>query len=113
MVLRDAGIPDRPRPPDIGLVVMELVMPPFPRERPRLRPRLLEVGVDPDGTWGCEFDEKSPCVLALGGEEVEEAGWLLVDELELVIGAEEEEPTEFLACCCCADGCGCCWVALL
>lgn len=48
MPLRDAGIPDRPRLPDIGLVVME---PPFPSERPRLRPRLLEVGVGTDRTW--------------------------------------------------------------
>lgn len=48
MLLRDAGIPDRPRLPDIGLVVME---PPFPSERPRLRPRLLEVGVGTDRTW--------------------------------------------------------------
>lgn len=44
MVLRD-----KPRPPDIGLVVMELDMPLFPRERPKLRPRLLEVGAGPDG----------------------------------------------------------------
>lgn len=113
MVLRDAGIPDRPRLPDIGLVVMEPDMPPFPRERPRLRPRLLEVGGGPKGTWGREFEVKSPCVLALGGEEAEEAGWLLVEVLGMEIGVEEEELTEFLACCCCADGCGCCWVALL
>lgn len=52
----------------------------------------------------------SPCVLALGGEEAEEAGWLLVEVLGLVVGVEEI--AEFLACCC-ADGCGCCWVALL
>lgn len=52
MVLRDAGIPDRPRLPDIGLVVMEPDMPPFPSERPRLRPRLLEVGGGPGRTWG-------------------------------------------------------------
>lgn len=50
MELRDAGIPDRPRLPDIGLVVMELDMPPFPSERPRLRPRLLEVDGGPDRT---------------------------------------------------------------
>lgn len=110
---RDAGIPDRPRPPDIGLVVMELVMPPFTRERPRPRLRLLEVGVDPKGAWGFKFDVKSPCVLAFGGEEAEETGWLLVEELGLETGAKEEELAEFLACCCCADGCGCCWVALL
>lgn len=45
IVLRDAGIPDKPRPADIGLEVMEPDMPPFPRESPKLRPRLLEVGV--------------------------------------------------------------------
>lgn len=72
MELKDAGIPDRPRPPDIALVVMELVKAPFPRERPKLRPRLLEVGVEPRGTWGCGFDVKNPCVLTLGGEEAEE-----------------------------------------
>lgn len=49
MVLRDAGIPDRPRLVDIGLLVMELDMLPFPNERPR--PRLLEVGDGPDRTW--------------------------------------------------------------
>lgn len=113
MVHRDAGIPDRPRPPDIGLVVMELDMLPFPRERPRLRPRLLEVGGGPDRIWGWLFEVKSPCVLALGGEGAEEAWWLLVEVLGMEIGAEEEELTKFLACGCCADGCGCCWVALL
>lgn len=100
MVLRDAGIPDRPSPPDNGLVVMELIMPPFPRVRPRLRPRLLEVGVDPDGAGVCEFDVKNPCVLALGGEEAEEGGWLLVAVLGLLMGTEDEEPNELLACCC-------------
>lgn len=78
MVLRDADIPDRPRLPDIGLVAMELDMPPFPSERPRPRPRprprLLEVGGGPDRTWEWAFEVKSPCVLALGGEDVEEAG---------------------------------------
>lgn len=112
MELKDAGIPDRPRLPDIGLVVMELDMPPFPSERPRLRPRLLEVDGGPDRTWGWVFEVKSPCVLALGGEEVE-AGWLLVEVMELEMDAEEVELTRFLACCCCADRCGCCWVALL
>lgn len=48
MVLRDADIPDRPRLPDIGLVVMELDMLAFPSERARLRPRLLEVVGGPD-----------------------------------------------------------------
>lgn len=52
-------------------------------------------------------------MLALGGEEAEEAGWLLVEVLGMEIGAEGEELTKFLACCCCADGCGSCWVALL
>lgn len=113
MVLRDAGIPDRPRLPDSGLVVMEPDMPPLPSERPRLRPRLLEVGEGPDRPWGWVFEVKSPCVLALGGEEDEEAWWLLVEVAGLEIGAEEVELTKFLACCCCADGCGCCWVALL
>lgn len=111
MLLRDAGIPDKPRPPDIGVVVME---PPFPRESPRLRPRLLEVDAGPDGAWGWELDVSSPCVLALGGGEAKEAPWLLVEVLELEMGPEEEEFAEFLAaCCCCADGCGSCWVALL
>lgn len=112
--VRDAGIPDRPRPPDMGLVTAPEM--PFPKERPRLRPRLLEVGVDPDGASGCEFEARSSCVLALGGEAASEAGWLLVEVLELEIGAEEEEEEElmeFLACCCCADRCGGCWVALL
>lgn len=110
MELRDDGIPDRPRLPDIGLVVMELDMPPFPSERPRLRPRLLEVGGGPDRTWGWVFEVKSPCVLALGGEEVE-AGWLLVEVMELEMDAKEVELTRFFACC--ADRCGCCWVVLL
>lgn len=110
--VKDAGIPDRPRPPDMGLVTTEPDTPLFPKDRPRLRPRLLEVGVDPDRAWGCESEARSSCVLALGGEEAEEAGWLLVEVLELEIGAEEEELTEFLACCC-ADECGGCWVALL
>lgn len=112
MVLRDAGIPDRPRP-DIELVAMEPDMPPFPSERPRLRPRLLEVGGGPDSAGGWEFEVKSPCVMALGGEEAEEAWWLLVEVLGMEMGAEEVELTKFLACCCGADGCGCCWVALL
>lgn len=111
MLLRDAGIPDRPRLPDMGLVVMEPDMPPFPSESPRLRPRLLEVGVGPDSDW--ELEVKSPCVMALGGEEAEETRWLLVEVMGMEMGAEEGEMTEFLACCCCADGCGCCWVALL
>lgn len=113
MVLRDAGIPDKPRLPDIGLVVIELDMPPFPSERPRLRPRLLEVGVCPDRDWGWEVEVKSPCVMALGGEGAEETRWLLVEVMGIEIGVEEVELTKFLACCCCADGCGCCWVALL
>lgn len=110
MVLRDAGIPGKLRPPDIGLVVMEPGIT-FPRERPRLRPRLFEADVRPNGAWGWEFEQSSPCVLALGGEEAEEVVWLLVEVMGLVV--EEEELTEFLACCCCADGCSCCWVALL
>lgn len=85
ILLRDAGIPDRP-----GLVEMEL----FPREGPRLRPRLLEVAVGPEGAWGREFEVRSPCVL--GGEDADEALWLLVEVLELM-GAEEL--CEFLACC--------------
>lgn len=114
MLLRDAGIPDRPRLPDIGLVLMEPDMPPLP-SKPSERPRLLEVGVGPDRTGGWVLEVKSPCVLALGGEEVEEAGWLLAEVTALAPGAEEAELTEFLACCCCccADGCGGCWVALL
>lgn len=111
----DAGIPDRPRPADIGLVVMEPDIPPFPRDKPRLRPRLLlEGGVAPEEAR--EF-KVGPCVLALGGEEAEEAGWLLVVALllGLATGADDEEEVlaEFLACCCGASGCGCCWVALL
>lgn len=60
IVFRDAGIPDRPRLPDMGLVVMELDMPPFPSERPRLRPRLLEVDGGPDRAWDWVFEVKSP-----------------------------------------------------
>ena len=54
-------------------------------------------------------------MLTLGGEEVEEAGWLLLEVMGLELGTEEAELTKFLACCCCccADGCGGCWVALL
>lgn len=37
MVLRDAGIPDRPKPADA-----ELPATAFPSDRPRPRPRLLE-----------------------------------------------------------------------
>lgn len=51
MLLKDAGIPERPRPADMELVVVEPAMPPFPKERPRLSPRLLEVGVSPDRDW--------------------------------------------------------------
>lgn len=98
IVLREADIPDRPRLPDIGLVGMELDMMPFPRESPRLSPRLLEVDVGPKGAWGWEFKVRSPCMLALGGEDSEEALWLLVEALELEMGAEEL--AEFLACCC-------------
>lgn len=74
MALRDAGIPDRPRPPDIWLVAMEPGpdMTPFARERPKLRPRLFDVDVDPDRTWGWGFEARSPWVLTLGGEEAEE-----------------------------------------
>lgn len=90
-VLRDAGIPDKP-----GLLEME----PFPREDPRLRPRLFEVAVEPDGVKGWEFEGKSPCVL--GGEDAEEVLWLLVEELEFEMGAEEL--AAFLACCCCTEG---------
>lgn len=109
MVLRDAGIPDRPRPADMGLVVLTADKPPFPRERPRLRPRLLDVGMGRDG--GCEPEGKSPGRPALGGEEVDEVGWLLVELMGLTAGAEEEdeeeeELSEFLAC-------AGCWVALL
>lgn len=113
MLLRDAGIPDRPRLPDMGLVVMQPDMPPFPSERPRLRPRLLEVGAGPDRDWAWELEVKSPCVMALGGEGAEDTRWLLVEELGMEIGAEEAGPARCLDCCCCADGCGCCWVALL
>lgn len=60
MVLRDAGIPDRPRLVDIGLLVMELDMLPFPNERPRLR--LLEVGDGPDRTCGWLLEVKSVLV---------------------------------------------------
>lgn len=56
---------------------------------------------------------KSPCVPTLGGEEEEEAGWLLLEVMGLELGTEEAELTKFLACCCCADGWGGCWVALL
>lgn len=75
-MLRDAGIPDKPRPPDIWLVVMEPGpdMAAFAREIPKLRPRLFEVDVGPDGAWSWEFEVSSPCVLALGGEEAEEEG---------------------------------------
>lgn len=112
-MLRDAGIPDRPSPADMGLVVMEPEMPPLPRDRPRLRPRLLEVCGGPGSPRGWEFEDSSPCVMTLGGEEAEGTGWLLFEEVELVRGAEEEEEVmEFLACCC-ADGWGACWVALL
>lgn len=113
MVLRDADIPGRLRLPDIGLVVIELDMLPFPRERPRLRPRLLEVEGGPGRTWEWAFEVKSPCVLAFGGEDVEEAGWLLVEVMELEMDAEEAGLAKFLACCCCTNRCGCCWVALL
>lgn len=109
-MLRDAGIPDRPRPPDIGLVGMELDMMLFPRESPRLRPRLLEVDAGPKGGGGWEFEVISPCVLTFGGEDAEGPPWLLVEALELERGAEEL--AEFLACCC-TDGWGGCWVALL
>lgn len=91
IVLRDAGIPDRP-----GLVDMEL----FPREDPRLRPRLLEVAVGPDGAWDREFKVRGPCVQ--GGEDAEEALWLLEEVLELEMGAEELG--KILACCCCTEG---------
>lgn len=100
MLPRDAGIPVRPRPPAMELEVTEL---PFPK-RPRLRPRLLEVSVGPGGVW--EFDVRAPSVHVLGGEDANGAQWLLVEALELEMGAE------FLACCC-ADGWGGCWVALL
>lgn len=43
---------------------------------------------------------------------MEETRWLMVEVMGLEMGAEEGELTKFLACCC-ADGCGCCWVALL
>ena len=111
MLLRDACIPDRPRLPDMELVGMD--MPPFPSERPRLRPRLLEVDVGPDRDWAWELEVKSPCVMALGGEEAEEAMWLLAELMGMEMGAEGAELTKLLACCCCADGCGSCWVALL
>lgn len=74
MLLRDAGIPDRPRPADMGLVVMGPDRPPFPKERPKLRPRLLEVCGGPDRVGGREDDERSPCVLTFGGEGAEEVG---------------------------------------
>lgn len=109
MVFRDAGIPDRPRLPDMGLVVTEHDIPPLPSERPKLR--LLEVGGGPDRTCGWLLDVKS--VLALGGDEAEEAGWLLAKAMELEMDAEEAELTRFLACCCCGGGWGGCWVALL
>lgn len=108
MVFRDAGIPDRPRLPDMGLVVTEHEIPPLPSERPKLR--LLEVGGGPDRICGWLLDVKS--VLALGGDEAEEAGWLLAKAMELEMDAEEAELTRFLACCC-AAGWGGCWVALL
>lgn len=101
MLPRDAGIPVRPRPPAAEPEVTEL---PFPNESPRLRPRVLEVSVGPGGVW--EFDARDPSVHVLGGEEADGAQWLLLEVLELEVGAE------FLACCC-VDGWGGCWVALL
>lgn len=110
MVFRDACIPDRPRLPDMGLVVTEHEIPPLPSERPRLR--LLEVGGGPDRSCVWLLEVKS--VLALGGDEAEQAGWLLTEAMELEMDAEGAELTRFLACCCCwADGWGGCWVALL
>lgn len=110
MVLRDACIPDRPRLPDMGLVVAEHDIPPLVSERPRLR--LLEVGGGPDRSCVWLLQVKS--VLALGGDEAEEAGWLLTEVMELEMDAGEAELTRFLACCCCcAEGWGGCWVALL
>lgn len=50
--LRDAGIPVKPRPPDMGL---EGGL--FPRPIPRARPKLLEVG-GPKGA--CELEVAGP-----------------------------------------------------
>lgn len=115
MVFRDACIPDRPRLPDMGLVVTEQEMPPLPSDRPRLR--LLEVGGAPDSSGAWLPEVKS--VLALGGEAAEEAGWLLTEATELQMDAEGAELTRFLAACGGgggggrADGWAGCWVALL
>lgn len=93
MVFRDACIPDRPRLPDMGLVLTEQDMPPLTSERPRLR--LLEVGGGPDSSGIWLLEVKS--VLALGGDEAEEAGWLLTEVMELEMDAEEARLTRFLA----------------
>lgn len=113
MVLRDACIPDRPRPPDMAPAVTEHEIPPLPSASPRLR--LLEVGGAPDSSWAWLLEVKS--ALALGGDEAEGAGWLLTEAMELEMDAEGAELTRFLACCCCCGCCCCgwggCWVALL
>lgn len=100
--LRDAGIPDRPKLLDIGLVAIEPGA--FPNDSPRFRPKLLEV--DPMG--GCDVGVIGPCTLALGGDGP--AGWLFV------LGTEAVMAVGFLAwrvCGCCSEGCGGCCVALL
>lgn len=55
MVLRDAGIPDRPRP-----AAAEPPPDAFPSERPRPRPRLLEEDGSPGRACDGTLEVRSP-----------------------------------------------------
>lgn len=72
MVLRDAGIPDRPRP-EIWQAPLVPVTAPLPKPRPSPSSR-LEAEDCPEGVWGRELWDTRPGVPEPGGGEATDVG---------------------------------------